>query len=144
MKSGVKAALLLACLVLSAAAEPRKLLEGGTQSISVSDTAEHQRILAELEEVHQLRERMLQQGDFPSVLPTALALLAQSLPKILTFNHAAQCKSRSSAGNGHVDISSTVVSELDVCSQFPFAAFGFVMTPKAFVWQLAVGIYWVA
>ena len=32
------------------------------RSLAEADAAEHQRILAELEEVHQLRERMLQEG----------------------------------------------------------------------------------
>ena len=32
------------------------------QNIDADSASEHQRILAELEEVHQLRERMLQQG----------------------------------------------------------------------------------
>ena len=32
------------------------------QDIDADSASEHQRILAELEEVHQLRERMLQQG----------------------------------------------------------------------------------
>lgn len=53
------ACLLAALLVAGALAEPRKLLEAGAD---LSEAHEHQRILAELEEVHQLRERMLQQG----------------------------------------------------------------------------------
>ncbi len=53
------ACLLAALLVAGALAEPRKLLEAGAD---LSEANEHQRILAELEEVHQLRERMLQQG----------------------------------------------------------------------------------
>ena len=50
------ACLLAALLVAGALAEPRKFLEAGAD---LSEAHEHQRILAELEEVHQLRERML-------------------------------------------------------------------------------------
>ena len=56
-----------ALLAIGACAEPRKLLadaEGG----QVVEAEEHQRILAELEEVHQLRERMLQEGKQESVI----------------------------------------------------------------------------
>ena len=52
---------LAALLVVGACAEPRKLL-ASNQGAQVADASEHQRILAELEEVHQLRERMLQEG----------------------------------------------------------------------------------
>lgn len=45
-------------MVISVCAEPRKLLT--TYKV---ETGEHQRILAELEQVHQLRERMLQEGE---------------------------------------------------------------------------------
>ena len=44
-------------------ADPRKLLDEGTESLAAVEAAEHQRILAELEEVHRLRERMLQEGE---------------------------------------------------------------------------------
>ncbi len=54
--------LLAAMLVAGALAEPRKLLGAGADGADLSEANEHQRILAELEEVHQLRERMLQQG----------------------------------------------------------------------------------
>jgi urease accessory protein UreF len=55
MKFTTIAVLLLSILVVGVAS--RQLLDADM------DTAlEHQRILAELEEVHQLRERMLQQG----------------------------------------------------------------------------------
>ncbi len=55
MKFTTIAVLLLSILVVGVAS--RQLLDANM------DTAlEHQRILAELEEVHQLRERMLQQG----------------------------------------------------------------------------------
>ena len=55
MKFTKISALLLSILIVSVAS--RQLLDADM------DTAlEHQRILAELEEVHQLRERMLQQG----------------------------------------------------------------------------------
>ena len=46
-----------ALMVIGVCAEPRKLL-----TTKQAETGEHQRILAELEEVHQLRERMLQEG----------------------------------------------------------------------------------
>ncbi|KAL0040521.1 hypothetical protein WJX77_009576 [Trebouxia sp. C0004] len=48
-----------ALMVIGACAEPRKLL-ATTEGREVVEAEEHQRILAELEEVHQLRERMLQ------------------------------------------------------------------------------------
>ena len=48
---------------MSAMADPRKLLDEGTESLAAVEAAEHQRILAELEEVHRLRERMLQEGE---------------------------------------------------------------------------------
>ncbi len=50
-----KSVLLLSILVMGVAS--RQLLDA-----DVDTALEHQRILAELEEVHQLRERMLQQG----------------------------------------------------------------------------------
>lgn len=49
--------ILLSALIVSAAS--RTLLDGTSQA---SEAEQHQRILAELEEVHQLRERMLQQA----------------------------------------------------------------------------------
>ena len=52
--------LLLSALVVSAAS--RALLNGVSQASEGDQEEQHQRILAELEEVHQLRERMLQQG----------------------------------------------------------------------------------
>ena len=51
-----------ALLVIGACAEPRKLL-ATSEGAELVEAAEHQRILAELEEVHQLRERMLQEGE---------------------------------------------------------------------------------
>lgn len=57
-----------ALLVIGACAEPRKLL-ASNEGAQVADASEHQRILAELEEVHQLRERMLQEGKILSMLP---------------------------------------------------------------------------
>lgn len=56
------AVFLAALLVLGACAEPRKLL-ANTDSSALTSAEEHQRILAELEEVHALRERMLQEGE---------------------------------------------------------------------------------
>lgn len=50
-------------LALACTATSRHLLTDGAASDAVLGMAvEHQRILAELEEVHQLRERMLQEG----------------------------------------------------------------------------------
>ena len=46
--------------VMFIGAQSRKTL--GTVDVATIEAMEHQRILAELEEVHQLRERMLQQG----------------------------------------------------------------------------------
>ena len=63
MRGAVLAAVLVACLLMSAMADPRKLLDEGTESLAAVEAAEHQRILAELEEVHRLRERMLQEGE---------------------------------------------------------------------------------
>ena len=46
------------------------LLVGATarslKAMNSHDAVDHQRILAELEEVHQLRERMLQEGQWTS------------------------------------------------------------------------------
>ncbi len=50
-----------ALLVIGACADPRKLL-ASTEGAELAAADEHQRILVELEEVHQLRERMLRQG----------------------------------------------------------------------------------
>lgn len=60
--------LLLSSILLGAAATPRNLRDG----IS-AEAREHQRILAELEEIHSLRERMLQEGAvaWPLLLPRA-------------------------------------------------------------------------
>ncbi len=55
MKFTTISVLLLSILVVGVAS--RQLLDA-----DVDTALEHQRILAELEEVHQLRERMLQQG----------------------------------------------------------------------------------
>ena len=63
MRSGVLPALLLVCLVFSAVAKPRIVLDEGAASLAAVEALEHQRILAELEEVHRLRERMLQEGE---------------------------------------------------------------------------------
>lgn len=51
-----------ALLVIGACAEPRKML-ADTEEGKLMEAQEHQRILAELEEVHALRERMLQEGE---------------------------------------------------------------------------------
>ena len=51
-----------ALLIIGACAEPRKML-ADTEEGKLVEAQEHQRILAELEEVHALRERMLQEGE---------------------------------------------------------------------------------
>lgn len=50
-----------AMLLVGAMAAPRKVLETSDAAVA-TDSEEHQRILAELEEVSSLRERMLQEG----------------------------------------------------------------------------------
>lgn len=70
-----------ALLVLGACAEPRKLL-ANTEGSTLAEAQEHQRILAELEEVHALRERMLQEGKPHLVIGTpepAIPLLLSCL-----------------------------------------------------------------
>ncbi len=69
--------LLLSALVVSAAS--RTLLDGVSQASASAQEEEHQRILAELEEVHQLRERMLQQG-----MSALLLLLAR--PPLFSYS----------------------------------------------------------
>ena len=54
-----------ALLVIGACAEPRKLL-ADTEDTKLAEAEQHQRILAELEEVSALRERMLQEGKIPA------------------------------------------------------------------------------
>ena len=51
-----------ALLVVGVIAAPRKILESSDDTVA-TDAQEHQRILAELEEVSSLRERMLQEGE---------------------------------------------------------------------------------
>lgn len=61
MNSTKMAMLFLSMIFVGAAAH--RLLEATSHKTEVVDqAAEHQRILAELEEVHQLRERMLQEA----------------------------------------------------------------------------------
>ena len=67
-----------ALLVIGACAEPRKLL-ASNEGAQLTDASEHQRILAELEEVHQLRERMLQEGEIPFVLPPVTIYVCSSM-----------------------------------------------------------------
>ena len=50
-----------AMLLVGAMAAPRKMLET-SDATAATDSEEHQMILAELEEVSSLRERMLQEG----------------------------------------------------------------------------------
>ena len=57
-----------ALLMVGAMAAPRKLLETSDVT-AATDAQEHQRILAELEEVSSLRERMLQEGKRLSLTP---------------------------------------------------------------------------
>ena len=54
-----------ALLVVGACAEPRKML-ADTEESKMAEAEQHQRILAELEEVSALRERMLQEGMIPA------------------------------------------------------------------------------
>ncbi|DBA79468.1 TPA: hypothetical protein ACH3X2_007740 [Trebouxia sp. C0005] len=51
-----------ALLVIGACAEPRKML-ADTEDSKMAEAEQHQRILAELEEVSALRERMLQEAE---------------------------------------------------------------------------------
>lgn len=57
------AAFLMALLVVGAIAAPRKVLETTEAGEAAASSEQHQRILAELEEVSALRERMLQEGE---------------------------------------------------------------------------------
>ena len=59
-KLSMAAIAVLLVSVMFIGAQSRKTL--GTVDVATIEAMEHQRILAELEEVHQLRERMLQQG----------------------------------------------------------------------------------
>ncbi len=59
-KLNMAAIAVLLVSVMFIGAQSRKTL--GTVDVAAIEAMEHQRILAELEEVHQLRERMLQQG----------------------------------------------------------------------------------
>ena len=59
-KMSVAAIAVLLLSVMAIGAQTRKTL--GTVDVATIEAMEHQRILAELEEVHQLRERMLQEG----------------------------------------------------------------------------------
>lgn len=59
-KLSMAAIAVLLVSVMFIGAQSRKTL--GTVDVAAIEAMEHQRILAELEEVHQLRERMLQQG----------------------------------------------------------------------------------
>lgn len=56
-------AAILTVLILSVLASARGGRELHNSDATNGDAMEHQRILEELEEVHQLRERMLQEGE---------------------------------------------------------------------------------
>lgn len=56
-----------AMLLVGAMAAPRKVLDTSDAS-AATNAEEHQRILAELEEVSTLRERMLQEGEIFSTI----------------------------------------------------------------------------
>ena len=61
------ATLFLSMIIISAASHRFLATHASSQHLAfddreLSEAEEHQRILSELEEVHQLRERMLQQG----------------------------------------------------------------------------------
>ena len=80
--------LLLLATALLAVQCHRKLAEEQLpeRSLAEADAAEHQRILAELEEVHQLRERMLQEG-----IHTISYFLIVFLTAFLTLAACWQC-----------------------------------------------------
>ena len=83
----------IACLVISMlclGAAAHRLLETGKRDLA--DAEEHQRILAELEAVHQLRERMLQQGRVIADCPLHPCDTACS-GLLLCILSAANCKS---------------------------------------------------
>lgn len=92
-----------AVLLLSATlvgAQNRKTL-GETVDVATIEAQERQRILAELEEVHQLRERMLQEGESfnecvaeqACLHPAACILLpVPVITKLPTGLHTALCK----------------------------------------------------
>lgn len=80
--------LLLSLLVISAACRQLR----GAEADYASD---HQRILAELEEVHQLRERMLQQGKACSSVRMVLGS-AHCAPLRSLLLHNDICKRQSS------------------------------------------------
>lgn len=73
MRSACVAVLITVMLMGCALAEPQKVLAANDKT-----AIEHQRILAELEEVHQLRERMLQEGK-------QLCLYRPRLPQFLAI-----------------------------------------------------------
>ena len=63
--NNTRVALLVLSMLVAGAAAHRLLAANSAKAASLADAAEHQRILSELEEVHQLRERMLQEGEPP-------------------------------------------------------------------------------
>lgn len=76
-----------ALLVIGACAEPRKLL-ADAEGDKMVEAAEHQRILAELEEVHALRERMLQEGECVTLVACcefALLYLSHQLMRLSSW-----------------------------------------------------------
>ncbi len=79
-KMSMAAIAVLLVSVMFIGAQSRKTL--GTVDVATIEAMEHQRILAELEEVHQLRERMLQQGKVDVFVPIKcpdVSLLLESL-----------------------------------------------------------------
>ncbi|DBA84511.1 TPA: hypothetical protein ACH3X1_006128 [Trebouxia sp. C0004] len=65
-----------ALLVIGACAEPRKML-ADTEDSKLAEAEQHQRILAELEEVSALRERMLQEGEMSAHRCLSLRLASE-------------------------------------------------------------------
>ncbi|KAA6410728.1 MAG: hypothetical protein FRX49_03531 [Trebouxia sp. A1-2] len=101
MKFTVISVLLLSILVVGVAS--RQLLDADLDS-----ALEHQRILAELEEVHQLRERMLQQA--------ATYVSSSGAPAPAPAASPAQPAGTTGANSGGAESSSRLVILLQQCA----------------------------
>lgn len=105
--------ILLSALIVSAAS--RTLLDGISQASEADQAEQHQRILAELEEVHQLRERMLQQAatyissgsGAPAPAPAAAYSNGTGASQLITGQTSA---GPALAGTGGTSTSSSAVS----------------------------------
>ncbi len=73
---------LLSVLVISAASRKLLIAEESGLVLEGGQAEEHQRILAELEEVHQLRERMLQEGKLSAPFCACHARVSLAQPRI--------------------------------------------------------------